>query len=176
MYTGIINSSLEMRNEVVESKMSDNLQANIFISIRFETCASKEMESSTYSQFIHFLFIFPFFLYLPFSILAYEMLNWCTKSSNSITIFIQFNYKIYKPYFVVLTFCRDMQFSTRDSDNDIKPDGSCAQMFKGAWWYRACHHSNLNVLYLSRLYATGVNWKPFKGYHYSLKRTEMKVK
>ena len=45
MYTGIINSSLEMRNEVVESKMSDNLQANIFIPIRFETCASKEMES-----------------------------------------------------------------------------------------------------------------------------------
>ena len=45
MYTGIINSSLEMRNEVVESKMSDSLQANIFISIRFETCASKEMES-----------------------------------------------------------------------------------------------------------------------------------
>ena len=41
--------------------MSDNLQANIFISIRFETCASKEMESSTYSQLIHFLFIFPFF-------------------------------------------------------------------------------------------------------------------
>ena len=63
MYTGIINSSLEMRNEVVESKMSDNLQANIFISIRFETCASKEMESSTYSQFIHFLLIFPFFYF-----------------------------------------------------------------------------------------------------------------
>ena len=61
MYTGIIDSSLEMRNGIVESKMSNNLQANIFISIRFETCASKEMESSTYSQFIHFLFIFPFF-------------------------------------------------------------------------------------------------------------------
>ena len=61
MYTGIINSSLEMRNGVVESKMSDNLQANIFISIRFETCASKEMESSTYSLFIHFLLIFPFY-------------------------------------------------------------------------------------------------------------------
>ena len=45
MNTGIINSSLEMRNGVVESKMSNNLQANIFISIRFETCASKEMES-----------------------------------------------------------------------------------------------------------------------------------
>ena len=45
MNTGIINSSLEMRNGVVESKMSDYLQANIFISIRFETCASKEIES-----------------------------------------------------------------------------------------------------------------------------------
>ena len=46
MHTGIINSSLEMRNGIVESKIrSGNLQANIFISIRFETCASKEMES-----------------------------------------------------------------------------------------------------------------------------------
>ena len=64
MNTGIINSGLEMRNGVVESKMPDNLQANIFISIRFETCASKEMESSTYSQFIHFLLIFPFFYFV----------------------------------------------------------------------------------------------------------------
>ena len=63
MNTGIIKSCLEMRNGVVESKVSDNLQANIFISIRFETCASKEMESSTYAQFIHLLLIFPFFLF-----------------------------------------------------------------------------------------------------------------
>ena len=33
----------QFRIEVVESKMSDKLQANIFISIRFETCAGKEM-------------------------------------------------------------------------------------------------------------------------------------
>ena len=72
-----------------------------------------------------------------------------------------------------------MQFSTRDSDNDVKPYGSCAQNFNGAWWYRACHHSNLNGLYLNgshRPFGTGVNWEPFKGYQYSLKRTEMKVK
>ena len=94
-------------------------------------------------------------------------------------MFIQFNHKIYKPYFVVSTFCSDMQFSTRDSDNDVKPDGSCAQKFKGAWWYRACLHSNLNGLYLNgshSSFANGVNWFPFKGYLYSLKRTEMKVK
>ena len=80
---------------------------------------------------------------------------------------------------MVLTFCSDMQFSTRDSDNDVKLDGSCAQNFKGAWWYSACHHSNLNGLYLNEShhpFGTGVNWEPFKGYQYSLKLTEMKVK
>ena len=94
-------------------------------------------------------------------------------------IFIQFNHKIYKAYFVVLTFCSDMQFSTRDNDNDEKPDGSCAQKYQGAWWYSYCIHSNLNGLYLIGShfsFGNGVNWKPFKGYHYSLKRTEMKVK
>ena len=35
----------QFKNEVIKSKMSDNLQAKIFISIRFETCMSKEMES-----------------------------------------------------------------------------------------------------------------------------------
>ena len=94
-------------------------------------------------------------------------------------IFIQFNHKIYKAYFVVLTFCSDMQFSTRDNDNDEKPDGSCAQKYQGAWWYSYCLHSNLNGLYLIGShfsFSNGVNWKPFKGNHYSLKRTEMKVK
>ena len=42
-----------------------------------------------------------------------------------------------------------------------------------------CHMSNLNGLYLSgpeAPYCKGVNWLTFRGYHYSLKRTEMKVK
>ena len=72
-----------------------------------------------------------------------------------------------------------MQFSTRDSDNDIKPDGSCAQQFKGARWYSFYHHSHLNGLYLNGSHlshAIGVNWLPFRGFHNSLKRTEMKVK
>ena len=52
-YSGTAGDSLnkqrynkqQFKNEVIKSKMSDNLQAKIFISIRFETCASKEMES-----------------------------------------------------------------------------------------------------------------------------------
>ena len=71
-----------------------------------------------------------------------------------------------------------MQFSTKDSDND--QDGSnCSQVFQGAWWYKHCHASNLNGLYLNgshSSYADGVEWYLFRGHYYSLKRTEMKIK
>ena len=74
----------------------------------------------------------------------------------------------------------NMQFSTKDQDNDYRNDlPSCAQSFKGAWWYRSCHRSNLNGLYLNGSHATfadGVNWYTFRGFYYSLKRTVMKVK
>ena len=71
-----------------------------------------------------------------------------------------------------------MQFSTNDNDNDNR-DVSCAEKHKGAWWFRSCMLSNLNGLYLNGSHssrADGVNWKSFRGKHYSLKRTEMKVK
>ena len=71
-------------------------------------------------------------------------------------------------------------FTTRDQDNDDRNDGrNCAQVFKGAWWYDACHDSNLNGLYHggSHLsYADGVNWEAWRGMHYSLKFTEMKLR
>ncbi|CAH3139625.1 unnamed protein product [Pocillopora meandrina] len=56
---------------------------------------------------------------------------------------------------------------------------NCTEYYKGAWWYNNCHMSNLNGLYLNgpeAPYCKGVNWLTFRGYHYSLKRTEMKVK
>ncbi|PFX33302.1 Fibrinogen C domain-containing protein 1 [Stylophora pistillata] len=70
-------------------------------------------------------------------------------------------------------------FTTKDQDNDHDRNRNCAIVFKGAWWYNACHASNLNGLYLRgkhSSYADGVNWKSWKGYHYSLKRTEMKIR
>ena len=73
----------------------------------------------------------------------------------------------------------DRPFTTRDRDNDHDTKHNCAITFKGAWWYSACHASNLNGLYLRgnhSSYADGVNWKGWKGYHYSLKRTEMKIR
>ncbi|XP_013401135.1 fibrinogen C domain-containing protein 1-B-like [Lingula anatina] len=73
---------------------------------------------------------------------------------------------------------KGMKFSTKDMDNDVY-SGNCATQFKGAWWYSNCHSANLNGLYhhgAHTTFADGINWKSFKGHHYSLKRTEMKIR
>ncbi|XP_065428419.1 ficolin-2-like isoform X7 [Chrysemys picta bellii] len=72
----------------------------------------------------------------------------------------------------------NMPFTTRDVDNDLY-SGNCATSFKGAWWYKDCHWSNLNGLYLRgdhESYADGVNWKTGKGQKYSYKVSEMKFR
>ncbi|PFX13372.1 Ficolin-1 [Stylophora pistillata] len=78
-----------------------------------------------------------------------------------------------------MTFQRDMNFTTKDEDNDVHDQWNCAIEYKGAWWYKGCHSSNLNGLYHNgphNSFADGVNWFDFRGYRYSLKRTEMKIK
>lgn len=69
-------------------------------------------------------------------------------------------------------------FTTKDKDLDTHSD-NCATMFKGAWWYASCHSSNLNGFYYAgshTTYADGVNWSPWHGQHYSLKKTEIKIR
>ena len=69
-------------------------------------------------------------------------------------------------------------FSTRDRDNDAWPD-NCAVRFGGAWWYRNCHTSNLNGRYHGGAhdsFADGVNWLTWRGYLYSLRFSEMKLR
>merc|ERR1739838_108798 len=71
------------------------------------------------------------------------------------------------------------KFSTKDKDQDDHSPYSCSVRYFGAWWYGACHASNLNGKYLSGTtteFATGMVWKPWKGYHYSLKTAEMKIR
>ena len=82
-------------------------------------------------------------------------------------------------FLFLLLFHSGMWFTTKDQDNDLRNNGSCAVKFKGAWWYNHCHRSNLNGQYLGGphdTYADGINWLAFTGHQYSLKRSEMKLR
>ena len=76
-----------------------------------------------------------------------------------------------------LAWHNNMAFSTKDRDNDNNSGHSCANVYKGAWWYNECYHSNLNGLYLGPTgnNATGNTWYHWRVYK-SLKRTEMKMR
>ncbi|XP_053550134.1 microfibril-associated glycoprotein 4-like [Bombina bombina] len=76
-----------------------------------------------------------------------------------------------------LAFHNGMSFTTHDHDGDNRPF-NCAQLYKGAYWYNACHSSNLNGEYLhgpTKVYANGIVWSSWKGANYSLKMSEMKI-
>ncbi|CAL1292507.1 unnamed protein product [Larinioides sclopetarius] len=72
----------------------------------------------------------------------------------------------------------NQKFSTKDQDKS-NHTYNCALEYKGAWWYRNCHHSNLNGMYYRGKHASssdGVNWRTFKGFNESLDTTEMKIR
>lgn len=71
---------------------------------------------------------------------------------------------------------RNMNFTTRDRDNDASDVGNCAEYFRGGWWYNSCHRANPNGLYQGGSHAQGVTWISFRGLGYSLKRTEIKLR
>lgn len=71
-----------------------------------------------------------------------------------------------------------MRFTTKDRDSDHS-ENNCAAFYRGAWWYRNCHTSNLNGQYLRGAhasYADGIEWSSWTGWQYSLKFSEMKVR
>jgi ficolin len=76
-----------------------------------------------------------------------------------------------------LSYQSGAQFSTKDADNDAHGSASCQQLHRGAWWYKACIHSNLNGLYFRGTIqaSNGIGWHTFRGLQYSLKMTEMKI-
>ncbi|KAL9985588.1 hypothetical protein ACROYT_G008010 [Oculina patagonica] len=82
-----------------------------------------------------------------------------------------------------LSYHRGYPFTTKDQNNDGASSANCAVTCKGAWWYKSCYHSNLNGLYHHGPYKTdasgwptGVVWNAWKGWYYSAKRAEMKIR
>ena len=67
-----------------------------------------------------------------------------------------------------------MQFSTKDKDND-QAGRHCAATYQGAWWYKDCHHSNLNGLYLKREDGSyrRIRWRTWDQ---AIKKVEMKLR
>ncbi|KAM4020402.1 ficolin-1-like isoform 2-T2 [Anomaloglossus baeobatrachus] len=78
-----------------------------------------------------------------------------------------------------MTYHNNSMFSTKDQDNDSST-GSCINKYNGGWWYGSCLHASLNGLYLHGSYDgttnNGIIWKFGKGWKYSYKRTEMKIR
>ncbi|XP_007521569.2 ficolin-1-like [Erinaceus europaeus] len=75
-----------------------------------------------------------------------------------------------------LTIHNGKTFSTKDKGMD---SSRCAQVYQGAWWYASCHLSNLNGHYLGgahHSYANGINWNSWRGYNYSYRLSEMKLR
>ena len=75
-----------------------------------------------------------------------------------------------------------MGFTTRDHDVDGSESGNCAVWLYSGWWFNACHRANLNGRYKNQLDAVdgqrdqGIQWTTWKGFNYSLMKTEMKFR
>ena len=73
-----------------------------------------------------------------------------------------------------------MAFSTKDQDNDLsRRTRSCAQKFKGGWWFKNCFSAFLNGFYYNGSHPNSLGrvlWYDWKGVSYSAKRAEMKIK
>ena len=71
-----------------------------------------------------------------------------------------------------------MRFSTRDDDNDLGPDYSCAISHTGAWWYRGCHVACLNGRYFQNPVSTadGIVWYEYNKNYVVFRFSEMKTR
>ncbi|XP_064614223.1 fibrinogen C domain-containing protein 1-B-like [Liolophura sinensis] len=73
-----------------------------------------------------------------------------------------------------------LKFTTYDRDNDYY-NGNCAVRFRGAWWYNACHRTNLNGRYVfvkdkSTDNPSFVTWSQWSSKHLPLQFSEMKIR
>lgn len=74
-----------------------------------------------------------------------------------------------------------MPFSTKDQDNDARYYDSCAEHYKGGWWFNNCFEAHLNGKYYHKGFhkhyfqRDGIQWNTIHMYS-SLKAVQMMVK
>ena len=78
-----------------------------------------------------------------------------------------------------LSFHSEQSFSTPDKDNDAHLDKHCSKEFKGGWWFKDCHESNLNGVWYangdpSRSDNEGIVWQTWQSS--SLKTSVMAIR
>ena len=72
----------------------------------------------------------------------------------------------------------NVNFSTKDQDNDAS-DVQCANTYFSGWWHNSCHCANPNGLYLAgpnSRYGRGMTYSPWHTQYYSLKSTKLMVR
>uniref|UniRef100_A0A4W4FYJ3 Tenascin C n=1 Tax=Electrophorus electricus TaxID=8005 RepID=A0A4W4FYJ3_ELEEL len=74
-----------------------------------------------------------------------------------------------------LIYHQNRPFSTYDNDNDLAIT-NCALSYKGAFWYKNCHHVNLMGRYGDNSHSKGINWFHWKGHEHSIPFVEMKIR
>ena len=74
---------------------------------------------------------------------------------------------------------KTMKFSTHDQDNDAQSSYSCAELYHGGWWYKACHSDAMNGRYYPTAtcdWAEGLHWASWTTHYQSLKSTLLMMK
>ena len=76
-----------------------------------------------------------------------------------------------------LSSSNEMAFSTKDSDNDNNNIGNCAKYSNSGWWFNNCFQALLTGPYSHTPQGgRGIIWMDWKGFNYSLKSCEMKMR
>lgn len=76
-----------------------------------------------------------------------------------------------------LSYSNGMAFTTMDRDNDLSKEVNCAVTSIGAWWYKYCHDSNLNGLFVkSDRNPQGMLWYFWKNNESTIKKSQMKLR
>lgn len=77
-----------------------------------------------------------------------------------------------------LSYHNNMNFTTKDRDNDVYLNYNCAELRQGTWWYRSCDFSNLNGLYINSKTSVDKHnvWDKWPGGQTNMKLSTMMIR